>query len=198
MEILPMEIPDHLDYHSKLRICQQICSGLAFMAARDFIHSDVAARNCVIDSSLNVLITNLSLSKDTYRNEYYCKNSSSNAIPLRWMAPEALFEQSFTIEGDVWSFGVLMWEVFSLGLLPYRELKHHEVAEGLRKGTLRLPIPGDSPVEIYGLMQQCWRNMPSSRPKFSDLHKKLLEYSKLSRNDIIVYGSKCEGAVFCV
>ncbi|XP_064173136.1 inactive tyrosine-protein kinase 7-like [Anguilla rostrata] len=150
----------------KVSICAQVAEGMEHLSARHFVHGDLAARNCLISAQRRVKVSALSLSQDVYSSEYYQYRQAR--IPLRWLPAEAVFEDDFT-KADVWSFGVLMWEVFSHGVLPYAELSDEEVLEALKEGTLKLAVPENCPSRIYRLMLHCWSLSPKEHPSFSEL-----------------------------
>ncbi|CAB1312381.1 unnamed protein product, partial [Coregonus sp. 'balchen'] len=108
-------------------ICVQVAYGMEHMSNHRFVHKDLAARNCLISGQRSVKISALSLSKDVYNNEYY--HYQQVWIPLRWLPAESVFEDDFSTKSDIWAFGVLMWEVFSHGKLPYTKLSDDEVLE---------------------------------------------------------------------
>ena len=150
----------------KLTICAQVISGMKYLVASGFTHKDLAARNCVVGADLEVKIGFLSLSYDLYNAEYYRFNNM--LIPLRWMAPEAIFDDEFSEKSDVWSFGVLIWEVYTLGSLPYHDRPDEEVLKCVRD-DLRLPQPDNCPDNMVEMMRRCWENNPDHRPTLSEL-----------------------------
>uniref|UniRef100_A0A8C5H1A2 Protein tyrosine kinase 7 (inactive) n=1 Tax=Gouania willdenowi TaxID=441366 RepID=A0A8C5H1A2_GOUWI len=152
---------------TKVSICTQVAQGMEHLSNHRFVHKDVAARNCLINSQRRVKVSSLSLSKDVYNSEYYHYRQAW--IPLRWLPTESVFEDDFSTKSDVWAFGVLMWEVFSLGEMPYTKLSDDEVLEGLQSGKLKLPVPDGCPSKIYKLMSRCWALSLKERPSFTDI-----------------------------
>uniref|UniRef100_A0A671PRM0 Inactive tyrosine-protein kinase 7 n=1 Tax=Sinocyclocheilus anshuiensis TaxID=1608454 RepID=A0A671PRM0_9TELE len=120
--------PHPISTRTKVSICAQVAHGMQHLSNRGFVHKDLAARNCLISGQRHVKVSALSLSKDVYNSEYY--QHRQVWIPLRWLPAESVFEGEFCSKADVWAFGVLMWEVFSLGELPYPALNDHQVLEG--------------------------------------------------------------------
>ncbi|XP_008297718.1 inactive tyrosine-protein kinase 7 [Stegastes partitus] len=152
---------------TKVSICTQVAHGMEHLSNHRFVHKDLAARNCLINSQRRVKVSSLSLSKDVYNSEYYHYRQAW--IPLRWLPTESVFEDDFSTKSDVWAFGVLMWEVFSHGEMPYSKLSDDEVLEGLQTGKLKLPIPDGCPSKIYKLMVRCWALSLKERPSFTDI-----------------------------
>ena len=145
-----------------------IAAGLEYLAQHHYIHRDLATRNCLIDSNLIVKIADFGLSEDIYSTDY-CKLGDSALLPIRWMPPEAIVYSKFTLQSDVWSFGVVLWEIFSYGAQPYFTLSNEEVVEYIRNGNVLKHPPG-TPTEIYDLMVDCWATEPDDRPTASELH----------------------------
>ncbi|XP_047459245.1 inactive tyrosine-protein kinase 7 [Mugil cephalus] len=152
---------------TKVSICAQVAHGMEHLSNHRFVHKDLAARNCLISSQRRVKVSALSLSKDVYNSEYYHYRQAW--IPLRWLPTESVFEDDFSTKSDVWAFGVLMWEVFSHGEMPYSKLNDDEVLEGLQTGKLKLPVPDGCPSKIYKLMVRCWALSLKERPSFPDI-----------------------------
>ncbi|KAF7669069.1 hypothetical protein LDENG_00245330 [Lucifuga dentata] len=151
----------------KVSICAQVAHGMEHLSNHRFVHKDLAARNCLINSQRRVKVSSLSLSKDVYNSEYYHYRQAW--IPLRWLPTESVFEDDFSTKSDMWAFGVLMWEVFSHGEMPYTKLTDDEVLEGLQAGKLKLPVPDGCPSKIYKLMVRCWAPSLKERPSFTEI-----------------------------
>ncbi|KAH1172662.1 inactive tyrosine-protein kinase 7 isoform X1 [Mauremys mutica] len=159
--------PQPLSNKHKVSVCSQVALGMEHLSNSRFVHKDLAARNCLISAQRQVKVSALSLSKDVYNSEYY--HFRQAWIPLRWMPPEAVLEDEFSTKSDVWSFGVLMWEVFTHGEMPHAKLADDEVLAGLQAGKMKLPHPEGCPSKLYKLMQRCWAASPKERPSFSEL-----------------------------
>uniref|UniRef100_A0A8C3MXY9 Protein tyrosine kinase 7 (inactive) n=1 Tax=Geospiza parvula TaxID=87175 RepID=A0A8C3MXY9_GEOPR len=159
--------PQPLTTKHKVSLCTQVALGMEHLSNGRFVHRDLAARNCLVSAQRQVKVSSLSLSKDVYNSEYY--HFRQAWIPLRWMPPEAVLEDEFSTKSDVWSFGVLMWEVFTHGEMPYTPLADDEVLAGLQSGKTKLPAPEGCPSRLAKLMQRCWAPSPKDRPSFSEL-----------------------------
>lgn len=156
---------------TKVSLCAQVAHGMDHLSKQRFVHKDLAARNCLISGQRHVKITSLSLSQDVYSSEYYHYRQAW--IPLRWLPAESVFENNFSTKSDVWAFGVLMWEVFRLGELPYNTLNDDDVMEALQSGKLNPCPPESCPPAVSSLMSRCWACSPKERPGFSEIARTL-------------------------
>ena len=156
----------------------QIASGLEYLAGQNFVHRDVAARNCLVGENMSIKISDLGLCRDIYASDYY-RVQSKSLLPVRWMPPESILYGKFTTESDVWSFGVLMWEIFSFGQQPYYGYSNQEVIEMIRSRQL-LPCPEDCPSRMYAFMVECWHEIPTRRPQFGEIHARLRHWEGVS------------------
>lgn len=166
-----------LDIHDFLYIATQIAAGMEYLTAHHYVHRDLAARNCLVGDNLTVKISDFGLSRDIYSCDYY-RVQSKSLLPVRWMPPESILYGKFTTESDSWSFGVVLWEIFSYGLQPYYGYSNQEVIEMIRSRHL-LPCPEDCPAHVYGMMLECWNEISIQRPKFRELHTRLHSWQVL-------------------
>ena len=151
-----------------LTICIQLAKGLDYLSKKRFVHRDIATRNCLVDSQFVCKIADFGLSRDVYESDYYKVGSKSACLPVRWMPPESLLYGRFTIKSDVWSYGVLMWEIFTFAARPYFGATNHEVIDKIR-GMVLLECPPLCTQEIYTVMFQCWEKMPMKRPLIGEI-----------------------------
>lgn len=158
----------------KSNMCHQVASGLEHLSNHRYIHRDIASRNVLLTSRLELKITSLSLCRDAYAGEYY--PYAQNLIPLRWMPPEAVFEGDFSTKSDIWSFGIFVWEVFHLGDLPYSSFTDDEVIKHLKIEDLKLTVLDMCPQEIIDLIKKCTALCPKERPSFSEICSFFGEY----------------------
>ncbi|XP_077478667.1 fibroblast growth factor receptor 1-A-like [Stigmatopora argus] len=149
----------------------QVGRGMAYLASKKCVHRDLAARNVLVTEELVMKIADFGLARDVRRADYY-KKTTNGPLPVKWMAPEALFDRIYTHQSDVWSFGVLLWEIFTLGASPYPGVPVEDLFKLLKEGH-RMDKPSACTQELYETMRECWHAIPSGRPTFPMLVRRL-------------------------
>ncbi|KAM9662194.1 ephrin type-A receptor 5 isoform 6-T6 [Morphnus guianensis] len=155
-----------------------IASGMKYLSDMGYVHRDLAARNILINSNLVCKVSDFGLSRVLEDDPEAAYTTRGGKIPIRWTAPEAIAFRKFTSASDVWSYGIVMWEVMSYGERPYWEMTNQDVIKAVEEGY-RLPSPMDCPAALYQLMLDCWQKDRNSRPKFEEIVSML---DKLIRN----------------
>ncbi|CAH1176852.1 unnamed protein product [Phaedon cochleariae] len=160
----------------------QVAKGMEYLYEIGIIHRDLAARNILITEEHTCKVADFGFARDVIASHVY-ERKSEGRLPIRWMAPESLYDNIFTVKSDVWSFGVLIWEVVTLGSTPYPGMSAVEVMKKVRDGY-RLDKPEHCRRELYNIMYYCWDKDPKERPSFCECVE-LLEKLLLSETDYI-------------
>ncbi|KAK8724005.1 hypothetical protein OTU49_011393, partial [Cherax quadricarinatus] len=166
--------PSALTMRDLLTCAMDVAKGCEYLEEKHFIHRDIAARNCLLTTKgpgRVVKIADFGMARDIYRNDYYRKGGKA-MLPVKWMPPEAFLDGIFTSKTDIWSFGVLLWEVMSLGYMPYPGRGNQEVMQLVTNGG-RLEPPTNCPGPVYRIMTQCWHPIPDERPSFTTILERL-------------------------
>uniref|UniRef100_UPI00398EB828 tyrosine-protein kinase Fer isoform X1 n=1 Tax=Pristiophorus japonicus TaxID=55135 RepID=UPI00398EB828 len=162
---------DELKMKQLVKMSLDAAAGMAYLEGKNCIHRDLAARNCLVGDNNVLKISDFGMSRQEDDGIY--SSSGLKQIPIKWTAPEALNYGRYSSESDVWSYGILLWETFSLGVCPYPGMTNQQAREQVEKGY-RMSAPQKCPEEIYSIMLRCWEYKPENRPNFSDVHKELL------------------------
>ncbi|XP_067103482.1 tyrosine-protein kinase ITK/TSK isoform X1 [Osmerus mordax] len=166
----------HLSPDTLLGMCLDTSEGMAYLESSNFIHRDLAARNCLVSKDNEVKVSDFGMARFVLDDQY--TSSQGSKFPVKWSSPEVIKYSKFSSKSDVWSFGVLMWEVYSEGRLPYESRSNAEVVESLNAG-LRLLKPRQTPSAVHQLMEWCWKEKPEDRPSFAVLLHELASLSDL-------------------
>ncbi|NXT58093.1 CSF1R factor, partial [Pluvianellus socialis] len=161
-DLRPLNLSDLLQFSS------QVAQGMAFLASKNCIHRDLAARNVLVSDGRVAKICDFGLARDIMNDSNYVVKGNAR-LPVKWMAPESIFDCIYTVQSDVWSYGILLWEIFSLGKSPYPGMVVNSKFYSMVKQGYQMARPDFAPLEMYSIMQACWSLEPTQRPTFDQI-----------------------------
>ncbi|XP_034944024.1 tyrosine-protein kinase CSK [Chelonus insularis] len=165
----------HVTKKDQINFAYDTCAGMAYLESRHVVHRDLAARNVLVAEDNSAKVSDFGLARD----ENFSLDGGK--LPIKWTAPEALKQNKFSNKSDMWSFGILLWEIYSFGRVPYPRIPLADVVKCVEKGY-KMEAPDGCPSEVYDIMKQAWDLQPEKRPSFCDIKAKLgflkAEYTK--------------------
>ena len=159
-----------LSHLQLIHISHEVCEGMVYLSDCGYVHRDLATRNCLVSHGLVVKISDFGLTRKLEKSYY--EGSDNDAIAVRWMPLESIIYNVFTTQSDVWSFGVVLWEIFSFALKPYYDKTHEQVVIYIKEQKILLE-PENTPANIYSIMKQCWAYESVERPTFLQLKQQI-------------------------
>ncbi|XP_028403293.1 fibroblast growth factor receptor 4-like [Dendronephthya gigantea] len=183
----PIEGEEKLILRDFVSFSYQIARGMEYLSTKKCIHRDLAARNILVGEDKVMKIADFGLARDIHKVDYYRKTTDGR-LPVKWMALEALFDRVYTAQSDVWSFGVVVWEILTFGGTPYPSIPLEKLFELLQTGY-RMEQPVNCPEDLYDLLRRCWNEEPYIRPTFTDLVQELdAMLSKMTNEEYVDMG----------
>ncbi|XP_065670564.1 tyrosine-protein kinase SRK2 [Hydra vulgaris] len=168
LEFLRYNKSQKLLFKELIDICAEVAQGMAYLELKSYIHRDLAARNILVGEHNLVKIADFGLSRCVVDGDGEYSALQASHLPIKWTAPESCLYNRFTIKSDVWSFGILMYEVITYGRTPYSGMTNTEALRKIQNGY-RLPCPDGCPIEFYNIMLNTWNDIPEERPSFETL-----------------------------
>ncbi|KAI4881730.1 hypothetical protein NFI96_026569 [Prochilodus magdalenae] len=157
-----------LTYDDLLSFSYQVAKGMEFLSSKNCIHRDLAARNVLVTRGRLVKIGDFGLARDIENDSNYVVRGNAR-LPVKWMAPESIFNGMYTMQSDVWAYGILLWEIFSLGVTPYPGIKVDNTFYAMIERGFQMERPYYASESVYKVMCRCWALEPKDRPCFSKL-----------------------------
>lgn len=179
LEYLQMDKGSTLALSDQIEMAAQVASGMAYLEQQNYIHRDLAARNVLVGENNICKVADFGLARVFMKeNENVYEAKEGGKFPVKWTAPEAMHDNLFSIKSDVWSFGILLYEIMTFGQTPYPAMTNYQVVQKVLEGY-RMPSPANCPKLLYGIMSDCWKKAPQDRPTFETLQWKLEDFFDL-------------------
>jgi len=154
-----------------MKFAWQIADGMSYLSSKRIIHRDLAARNVLVGERETCKVTDFGMARDVQQDNIY-ERKSKGRLPVKWTAMEALLYGTYSAKSDVWSYGVLLYEIFTIGGSPYPRMDGRKIVHWLQRGH-RMSKPQHVTEKLYGIMTKCWQENPDKRPTFTELRNEL-------------------------
>ncbi|XP_070705499.1 tyrosine-protein kinase FRK [Pempheris klunzingeri] len=179
LEYLQKDMGTTLCVPDQIEMAAQVASGMAFLELQNYIHRDLAARNVLVGENNICKVADFGLARVFMKeNENVYEAKEGSKFPVKWTAPEAIHDNKFSIKSDVWSFGVLLYEIMTFGQMPYQAMTNYQVVQRVPQGY-RMPCPPNCPKVMYDIMMDCWKQDEQDRPTFETLQWRLEDFFDL-------------------
>ncbi|XP_023286283.1 tyrosine-protein kinase FRK [Seriola lalandi dorsalis] len=179
LEYLQKDKGATLRFSDQIEMAAQVASGMAFLELQNYIHRDLAARNVLVGENNICKVADFGLARVFMKeNENVYEAKEGSKFPVKWTAPEAIHDNKFTIKSDVWSFGILLYEIMTYGQMPYPAMTNYQVVQRVPQGY-RMQCPPNCPKVMYDIMMDCWKGNEQDRPTFETLQWKLEDFFDL-------------------
>ncbi|KAM7434861.1 hypothetical protein ABFA07_015132 [Porites harrisoni] len=168
-----MKPQTNLTAEQLMKFAWQVADGMCYLSSKKIIHRDLAARNVLVGEEEKCKVTDFGMARDVHQEDIYNKTSRGRP-PVKWTAYESLMYGTYTTQSDVWSYGVVLYEILTVGGSPYPDINARKIAQKLQEGY-RMPKPKHVEIKLYQIMLDCWRENPVDRPTFERLRNTMKE-----------------------